>query len=165
MAAAAGQDPRGARLEGEENAAQRLKMERESRGWSTAEVARRMSEAGFPINQSSVWRIESADPPRRINLDEAIGFAKVFGLTLEDLIGPPEVFVDSTMRRLVALFQEALDRAQDMLDEMDRAEAAMHEYIEEHPEAFSGVEDILAGIAAARMDGLVPLPAGERGQW
>ncbi|MFJ9523370.1 helix-turn-helix domain-containing protein [Kitasatospora sp. NPDC101801] len=72
----------------EEHAAERVRLEREARGWSTAELAKRMTKAGYPINQSSVWRIESGEPRRRINLDEAIGFAKVFELTLEDFLGP-----------------------------------------------------------------------------
>ncbi len=73
----------------EENAAERVRLERELRGWSTGELAKRMTEAGYPINQSSVWRIESGEPRRRINLNEAIGFAKVFDLALEDFLGPP----------------------------------------------------------------------------
>ncbi|MGW4806259.1 MULTISPECIES: helix-turn-helix domain-containing protein [unclassified Kitasatospora] len=84
----------------EENAAERVRLERELRGWSTGELAKRMTEAGYPINQSSVWRIESGEPRRRINLDEAIGFAKVFDLTLEDFLGPSTSPEEKIMQQL-----------------------------------------------------------------
>ncbi|MFF2657672.1 helix-turn-helix domain-containing protein [Kitasatospora sp. NPDC058032] len=97
----------------EEHAAERVRLEREYLGWSTGELAKRMTTAGYPINQSSVWRIESGEPRRRINLDEAIGFAKVFGLPLEEFLGPPE---SSSNKHITQLTTEVVARYRFLLD-------------------------------------------------
>ncbi|MEY9943921.1 helix-turn-helix domain-containing protein [Kitasatospora sp. GAS1066B] len=165
MAGAGGPESKNPRLAGEENAAQRLKMERESRGWSTAEVARRMSEAGFPINQSSVWRIESGEPPRRINLDEAIGFAKIFGITLTELTGPSGGAVSAKMLHLFEVFQEAANAAQDALDAMDAAESALYVYADQHPDAYEAIDEYTISISIARQEGRLPPQASERRDW
>ncbi len=72
----------------EADAAIRVALERERRGWSAAELARRMTTAGCPINQSAVNKIEQGDPPRRITVDELVAFAKVYELEVEDLLLP-----------------------------------------------------------------------------
>lgn len=74
----------------DEWAAERIRHERELRGWSTAELARRVTEAGVILRQQQVWQIESGDPPRKLSVGEAAAFAKVFGLTIADLLAPPE---------------------------------------------------------------------------
>jgi len=38
---------------------------------------------------ASVWAIESGQPRRRVSLAEAVAFAKVFDLTLDELMRPP----------------------------------------------------------------------------
>lgn len=72
----------------EDHVAERIKLEREARGWSTVTLAERMADAGHPVNQSAIWRIESGKPRRRVNLDEALGFCKVFDLTFDELTSP-----------------------------------------------------------------------------
>ncbi|MFE2017558.1 helix-turn-helix domain-containing protein [Streptomyces sp. NPDC059499] len=63
-------------------------VEREARGWSTAELARRVTDAGCPLSQSAVWRIESGEPRRKISVDELIAFGKVFERSIEELLKP-----------------------------------------------------------------------------
>lgn len=74
--------------DGEANVADHVRLEREARGWSTAELARRVTAAGCPMSQSAVWRIESGEPRRKITVDELIGFSKVFGVAFERLLKP-----------------------------------------------------------------------------
>lgn len=74
----------------DEWAARRVRHEREQRGWSTAELARRVTEEGVLMRQSSVWDIENRTPPRRITLGEALALVRVFGLaSVSDLASPP----------------------------------------------------------------------------
>jgi transcriptional regulator with XRE-family HTH domain len=73
----------------DEWAAERIRHERELRGWTTAELARRVTEAGVPLRQQQVWQIESGDPPRRLSVGEASAFARVFELSISDLLTPP----------------------------------------------------------------------------
>lgn len=75
--------------DGEGNVAAHVRFERELRGWSTAELARYITEAGCPMSQSAVWRIESGEPRRKISVDELIAFAKVFDKSIDDLLQPP----------------------------------------------------------------------------
>jgi len=82
--------PNPPRLPGAEDAvALRIRYERLRRGWSTEEVARRMTDAGCPLNQSAVWRIENGEPRRKITLDESLGFARIFETDLSDMMGSP----------------------------------------------------------------------------
>ncbi|MEU6990599.1 helix-turn-helix transcriptional regulator [Streptomyces sp. NPDC046465] len=85
----------------EDYVADRIKQERETRGWSTVALAEKMAEAGHPVNQAAIWRIESGKPRRRVNLDEALGFCQVFGLTMDELTAPPMKYADALVRGLV----------------------------------------------------------------
>ncbi|CAM5229491.1 hypothetical protein STANM309S_06630 [Streptomyces tanashiensis] len=49
-------------LYSEGNAAARIGLEREVRGWSTTELAARMTKAGVPMNQTAVWRHRERQP-------------------------------------------------------------------------------------------------------
>jgi 8-oxo-dGTP pyrophosphatase MutT (NUDIX family)/transcriptional regulator with XRE-family HTH domain len=69
--------------------AARVKYEREQRGWSTSELARRVSKAGVTLRQQQVWQIESGKPPRKLSVGEAAAFAKIFGISLGQLMTPP----------------------------------------------------------------------------
>jgi transcriptional regulator with XRE-family HTH domain len=85
----------------EDYVAERIKQEREARGWSTVALAEKMAEAGHPVNQAAIWRIESGKPRRRVNLDEALGFCQVFGLTMDELTAPPMKHADPVIRGIV----------------------------------------------------------------
>lgn len=128
-------------LYSEEHLATRVALEREVRGWSTGELAARMTEAGVPMNQSAIWRIESGTPRRRINLDEAIGFARVFELPLEEVMSAPQEGLDIEGRRLVQEAVEAFYTARDAQDQLHDALGAVAGYIEKHPECAHGVHE------------------------
>lgn len=99
----------------EDYVAERIKQEREARGWSTVTVADKMAEAGHPLNQSAIWRIESGKPRRRVNLDEALGFCQVFGLTMDELTAPSLEHIDPVIHgyvRSVVDYKHELTRLQ-----------------------------------------------------
>ncbi|MFI9360355.1 helix-turn-helix domain-containing protein [Kitasatospora sp. NPDC053057] len=136
------------RLEGEENVARRIKMEREARGWSTATLAERLTEAGYPLNQSAVWRIESGEPRRRVNLDEAIGFAKVFDISLDNLVGPPEIAANTHVKRLLADFAESWQKSVAARKEMDLAREALDAYGRAHPNLQELIRAMITRVVA-----------------
>ncbi len=82
---------------GEENLALRIVAERESRGWSYEGLADRMTKAGCPLNASAIYKIEKGSPRRRIVLDEAVAFSRVFGVPLEELVVAPEMLAASVI--------------------------------------------------------------------
>ncbi|MFI6443274.1 helix-turn-helix transcriptional regulator [Kitasatospora sp. NPDC050543] len=128
-------------LYSEGNAAARVALEREVRGWSTTELAARMTKAGVPMNQTAVWRIENGNPRRKITLDEALGFARVFELPLEELMSPPLDGVDIEGRRVVQEAVEAFYEARDAQDRLHRTVVAIADYIAAHPDSSTGIHE------------------------
>ncbi|MCX4675559.1 helix-turn-helix domain-containing protein [Streptomyces sp. NBC_01433] len=107
----------------EDYVAERIKQEREARGWSTVALAEKMAEVGHSLNQAAIWRIESGKPRRRVNLDEALGFCKVFGLTMDELTAPPLKHADLVIRGIVRECIEnkaALARAKSDVEFLER---------------------------------------------
>ncbi|MGV9531332.1 helix-turn-helix domain-containing protein [Streptomyces cellulosae] len=110
----------------------RIKLEREARGWSTNALSDRLNEAGFDMNPSGVWRIENGK--RRINLDEAIGFAEVFGLDLRNLVGPPQLAAKARAMELIDEVVDAFRATQRANMAFTEARDALDAYLAEHPE-------------------------------
>lgn len=127
----------------EESAARRIAFEREARGWSYEGLARRMTEAGYPVQGSAIFKIEKADPPRRITLDEFIGFAKVFELDLTEMVLTPEVHLNRTAQRKFIVWWEARQALGDAQSAFKGAENGLHEYLETHPETATAVETLI----------------------
>ncbi|WP_455353800.1 helix-turn-helix domain-containing protein [Streptomyces sp. SYSU K217416] len=124
--------PEGVLLKGEDNAARRIKAERENRGWSTTTLSGRLNEAGYEMNPSAVWRIENGK--RRINLDEAIGFAEVFGVSLSNLVGPPALAAAGRAMELIDTVVAANLAAQRAQHAWRRATGDLAAYLDENPD-------------------------------
>jgi len=110
-------------LMSEENLARRIAWEMASRGWSQERMAKTMTDAGHPLNQSSVSKnVHPQDGKRSaVRVDDAIVFAKGFGVTLDELLIPLEAVWDSE-------FRDALSRLHDIQqqrDALDREAAAL----------------------------------------
>jgi len=117
---------------GELNVARRVKLERERAGMTFESLAKRMNDAGCPIQLSALHRIEKGDPPRRITVDELIAFAQVFGLTIADFVRDPAGLLD---QRLVAAADRLLVEEQ-RLDEAVRTYRAAEAAVERAAEAW-----------------------------
>ncbi|WP_256103587.1 helix-turn-helix transcriptional regulator [Streptomyces sp. ODS05-4] len=125
-------EPEGVLLKGEDNAAKRIKAEREKRGWSTTTLSDRLNDAGYEMNPSAVWRIENGK--RRINLDEAIGFAEVFGVSLSNLVGPPALAAAGRAMELIDTVVAANLAAQRAQHTWRRATNDLAAYLDDHPD-------------------------------
>ncbi|GAB3108773.1 hypothetical protein GCM10027160_07130 [Streptomyces calidiresistens] len=141
------EDPsEGVLLSGEENVAVRIRLEREARGWSTNGLSDRLNEAGFEMNPSAVWRIENRK--RRINLDEAIGFAEVFGIDLRNLVGPPQLAARARAMHLIDEVVEAFRATQRANATFTRARDALDAYLAEHPDIREEAEVMVSNAIA-----------------
>lgn len=121
----------GRSLYSEESVARRVAQERERRGWSYEGLAQRMTDAGCPINQSAIYKIERGTksrtgepgPPRRITVDELVAFSTVFDVPIGDLLLPPDLVAQEEARGLIDAWARswaAADRArQDAQDALD----------------------------------------------
>lgn len=142
-------------LRGEENVAVRIKLEREARSWSTNAVSDQLNEAGYEINPSAVWRIENHK--RRVNLDEAIGFAELFGISLENLVGPPRLAAHGRAMELI----EDIRRYREMrLANRAAAEArdALDVYLAEHPDLREEADVLVSNAIAEDIMASMPPP-------
>lgn len=75
--------------EDEEAFIRSMKRLREDRGWTQADLARKMTEYGWSgMYQTTISRIEKGERPVRIG--EARGLATVFGVTVGMMIAQPE---------------------------------------------------------------------------
>ena len=143
----------GVLLAGEENVAVRIRLEREARGWGTNGLSDRLNEAGFEMNPSAVWRIENRK--RRINLDEAIGFAEVFGIDLRNLVGPPQLAARARVMELIDEVVEAFRVTQRANAAFTAARDALDAYLTEYPsireEADVMVSNAIAEASASHL--------------
>lgn len=128
-------------IHAERRLATRIAMERESRGWSIEGLAERMTKAGCPMNGSAIFKVEKGDPPRRIVLDEAVAFAQVFGVSLQELLTPPEVLAHEDLKNLVWEWIGATVRA-------DSAHNNLTEYVRRRPEFEGVLEGVFDDIAS-----------------
>ena len=98
---------------GEANLAERFRFERERRGWSPAELARRLTAEGCSIATSAIYKIEA--DARRITVDELVAASRVFEVTVTDLLTPLEL-----VRH---------ERAHEIVKELERAESDLTDAI------------------------------------
>ena len=89
----------------ERNTAASVAHLRQERDWSIERLAKHMEEAGCPIHPSAIYKLEKGDPPRRVTVDELVGFAMVFGVPLDELIRDP---AERIPEQLVDLQEELL---------------------------------------------------------
>jgi len=68
--------------------ATRLREIRDDRGFSQAELARRMTEAGRPMSKAALLRIEKGT--RGLSLDEAVALAELLGVAPAHMLSPPD---------------------------------------------------------------------------
>ncbi|MGP4104398.1 helix-turn-helix domain-containing protein [Nonomuraea sp. KM90] len=87
----------------EENVALRLAWEMRRRGWSQDRLAQELTNAGQAMPQSAISKIVNSMPDgrrRTISVDEAIAMARVFGISVEELLRPPHGAEGRDLHRL-----------------------------------------------------------------
>jgi hypothetical protein len=117
------------------------------------------------MNQTAVWRIENGSPRRKITLDEALGFSRVFELPLEELMSPPLEGVDLEGRRIVQEAVEAFYEARDAEDRLHRAVVAASAYIESHPDSSKGINEQFLRLMGEEGDARALTEHVERGSY
>lgn len=94
-----------AQMGDEGNLALRIKDLMKEKGWSQTRLSKEMESAGHPIHQTAISKIVNppkGDGRRSVTVQEAIGFAKVFDIDLEDLVVPSFALVSKRVAGLIA---------------------------------------------------------------
>ncbi|MGO9251644.1 MAG: helix-turn-helix domain-containing protein [Mycobacterium sp.] len=84
---------------------QRVRAEREARGWSQEELARRLTAKGLPIHPTTVSKMEWDGKPRSVRIAEVIALAELFRVSTDELLGrsapsPAELARTTLLRRV-----------------------------------------------------------------
>lgn len=77
-----------------ENFRRRLLYERDKRGWTRAELSRRLTFEGCVLGEQQIYNLETPPPgraPRDVKVDELVAFAQAFDLPVVELLRSPEV--------------------------------------------------------------------------
>ncbi|MFJ3282457.1 helix-turn-helix domain-containing protein [Streptomyces halstedii] len=133
-----------------ERTARMVAAEREARGWEQRELAERLTQAGRPMSQPVVSRIESG--ARRIDVDDLVALAAVFSVSPAALLPAPEP-------------DEAAPRRRRRRNEPGPVEAALADDIDALGD-LHGMEPTHAAVAhrlARQMDGHHPVPCDSCG--
>ncbi|WP_374224755.1 transcriptional regulator [Streptomyces sp. ISL-99] len=119
---------------------------------------------GYEMNSSAVWRIENRK--RRINVDEAIGFAEVFGVSLRNLVGPPRLAAMARAMEFIDDVVDAFRQTQRANAAFTQARDALDAYLVEHPdireEADVTVSNAMAEAASSHLGGAGCTAAADR---
>lgn len=91
----------------ERNLAERIARERRRLGLSYEALARRLTEAGCPLHATAIHKVEKADPPRGISVDELVALATVFETTADDLLTPIELLDQKRAHELINELDES----------------------------------------------------------
>lgn len=135
----------------ERNVAEQVQFERELRGWSTGELARRLTEAGCPISQSAIWRIENGEPRRKISVDELIGFSVVFDKKVENLLKPPRTeFPEEPVKEYVARWIDMERRVWSMELDASVAFSDIATMVDSYPETMRRLPDLVVDVIAEK---------------
>jgi len=128
----------------ENNLRRRVGIEREARGWTYEGLAKRMTDAGCAINASALYKIEKADPPRRITVDELVALSRVLDLTAEDLLAPPELAESKAALVAVQRWLTASHECVKSEEAESQALGQMRDSLNGHPAALKAVEGWIA---------------------
>lgn len=138
---------RAVRSEG--NLARRIAYERDRRSWTYDGTAKRLTEAGCPIQGSAIYKIEKGDPPRRISVDELVAFAAIFQIDVPDLLMPVAMIASQQAEVLITQWTQA---AADEGAARERREAAwrgMRELVDSGQDAENAIADVLVRWGAS----------------
>lgn len=112
----------------------RIEKLRSERDWSYGDLARHLAGVGCKIERSSLLKIEKGEPRRRITVNELVGFAAVFGTTVEDL-------VEYDRGGVRPIFQRDMDEARGKIAEYFHAERGYKAAIARMADGYIMMED------------------------
>jgi transcriptional regulator with XRE-family HTH domain len=123
----------------------RVKAERETRGWSQAEMAKILSDRGLrPMHPTTVAKIEAGD--RSVRINEAVGMADLFEVSMDDLLGRKQGTERNELTYPLRVLRDTARRSSEHVGAMAES---IREQLAELPDEFDGA-DVLqsAGLEA-----------------
>ena len=139
---------------------ERIRAEVKARGWSLAELSRRMNESsmegnGGVIDRTVLSKMLSGDRGRHVSIDQLITLSKVFGIPLGELLVPASTLANIRGWRY---YLEALDMANDLRKLITRNRehlADIRKLIETSPELGERIVDHARDVYRLRRSDLI----------
>jgi transcriptional regulator with XRE-family HTH domain len=114
----------------------RVKAERETRGWSQAEMAKILSDRGLrPMHPTTVAKIEAGD--RSVRINEAVGIADLFKVSMDDLLGRKQ---GTERNELTYPLRVLRDTARRSAEQVGAMAESIREQLAELPGEFDGAD-------------------------
>jgi len=133
----------------------RVRDEREHRGWSQSQMAKLLSDNKIPmIHASTIAKIEAGSRPTRI--DEAIGIADLFGISLDALLGR-EGMEDEAAHSMTLLADEAAQLIPEVVQIRERLTSAYRPL-----QAQFGIAELEGRVSAGGRYNFEGVPAEEQ---
>ncbi len=108
----------------------RLRSERKRRGWSQEQLCERLAQQRTPISQSVISKMESAR--REPRPDELVAIAKVFGLTVDTMLGHKggkDDSLDYALRSMRDTVRRSVTAIRMAANDIDAAEGEVFSYV------------------------------------
>jgi transcriptional regulator with XRE-family HTH domain len=123
----------------EDNLAARISLERERRGWSYEVLAKKLTDAGCPIQGSAIYKVEKGTPRRRITVDELVALSTVLETSVEDLLTPIELIRKEQAHAIIDRVEPLEQAILDQVEELFGLYLDMWELTVDDPELFDYV--------------------------
>lgn len=88
----------------QEHLRRRLAYERARRGWTAEELSRHLAQVGISLSPAILYNLEGSTPTRRprvVKVDELAAFALVYGVSVGNLLKPPERALSAEVEALI----------------------------------------------------------------
>ena len=128
----------------ERHLARRIAYERATAGMSLEGLAKRMTNVGCSIHASAIYKIETADPPRRITVSELVAFSQVFGIPVSELLLPPEAAASREAAELLTHWHESKTALWEAQRQADESLEHLLNYVASHPEVSSELKAVVS---------------------
>lgn len=121
--------PKGSMILSEDNVRTNVRDERLTRGWSSAELARKLTDAGHGLGEDAIYKIEHGR--RGISADEVIGFMLVFDVSFEYVTGDPVVRAHTDLMAALLRWSSMRSAHGRELSRMDREWETLRRHVQD----------------------------------
>ena len=149
-----------------------VRLHRENRGWSQADLAQKMAADGWKYHPQTVHRVEAGQ--RKVTIGEAEALARIFGTTIDSLTWPDMVTHTSAWlgmftARADAAFEQIASQTRELLFDREHLERALAEIgrrgISDHEDVLGPIDEARSVLADAAPEQAVEAGREQYEQW
>lgn len=124
---------------GERDAASRLARERKRHGWSLAQFAERLTEAGWAVGSGTLSKLENGRPGVALRVDHLAAITRVLDISADELLTPLELVDEAEGVRIADEVFAHMRQLHTTTAELRAALVRLDDLTELNPDAYSFV--------------------------